>query len=104
MNYGIIENLPYDCCVEVPILASRNSLEPIHIGAMPDQLATLINTTARCEVMAVDAALERNPRKVFHAVAFDPLTSAVLSLDQIKEMVDEMMEKNKDYLGYLYKQ
>jgi len=51
----------------------------------------------------VDAALERNPRKVFHAVAFDPLTSAVLSLDQIKEMVDEMMEKNKDYLGYLYK-
>ena len=103
MNHGIIENLPYDCCVEVPILASRNSLEPIHIGAMPDQLATLINTTARCEVMAVDAALERNPRKVFHAVAFDPLTSAVLSLDQIKEMVDEMMEKNKEYLGYLYK-
>ena len=103
INYGNIENLPYDCCVEVPVLASKDSLEPIHIGKIPDHLATLINTTARCEVMAVDAALEGNAKKVFHAVAFDPLTAAVLSLDQIKEMVDEMMEKNKEYLPQFYK-
>lgn len=103
INYGNIENLPYDCCVEVPVLASKDSLEPIHIGKLPDHLATLINTTARCEVMAVDAALEGDAKKVFHAVAFDPLTAAVLSLDQIKEMVDEMMEKNKEYLPQFYK-
>ena len=53
--------------------------------------------------MAVDAALEGDAKKVFHAVAFDPLTAAVLSLDQIKEMVDEMMEKNKEYLPQFYK-
>ncbi len=102
MNNGIIDNLPRNCCVEVPVVASKDTLEAVYIGALPDQLATLINTTALCEVMAVDAALEKNPRKVFHAIAFDPLTSAVLTLDEIKEMVDEMMEANKDYLGYLW--
>ena len=102
MNYGRIENLPYDCCVEVPVVASKDSLKSVHIGKLPDHLATLINTTARCEIMAVDAVLEKDPRKVFHAVAFDPLTSAVLTLDQIKAMVDEMMEANKEYLTYFY--
>ena len=34
------------------------------------------------------------------ACAFDPLTSAVLSLDEIQEMVTEMLEQNKDYLPW----
>nr|MBQ4317527.1 alpha-glucosidase/alpha-galactosidase [Clostridia bacterium] len=29
-NFGLIDNLPEGCCVEVPVLASKNSLEPIH--------------------------------------------------------------------------
>lgn len=98
LNNGIIENLPDDVCVEVPVLASRDSLESVHIGKLPPQIAVLVNTTARCEALAVDASLEGDPRKVFYAVAFDPLTSAVLTLDEIKNMVDEMMEKNKEYL------
>ena len=35
---------------------------------------------------------------VFHAIAYDPLTAAVLSLAEIRKMVDEMFKKNKDYL------
>ena len=97
-NFGLIDNLPEGCCVEVPILASKNSLEPIHVGPLPDHLAVLVNTSARCEELAVAASLEGDPRKVFYAVSFDPLTSAVCSLDEIKQMVDEMMLQNKDYL------
>ncbi|MBE6688568.1 MAG: alpha-galactosidase [Ruminococcaceae bacterium] len=97
-NFNLIDNLPYGCCVEVPVVASRNKLESVAVGALPDQLACLINTTARIEELAVQAALEGDPRKVFYACAFDPLTSAVLSLDEIKQMVDEMMEQNKAYL------
>ena len=51
-----------------------------------------------CEELAVEAAITGDPRKVFHAICFDPLTSAVLCLDEIKNMVDEMMEANKEYL------
>ena len=97
-NFSLIDNLPYGCCVEVPVVASKDKLESVAVGNLPDHLACLINTTARIEELAVQAALEGDPRKVFYACAFDPLTSAVLTLDEIKEMVDEMMEQNKDYL------
>jgi alpha-galactosidase len=61
-------------------------------------LAILNNISSRCEELAVEAAIEGDPRKVFHAVLFDPLTSAVLSMQEIKDMVDEMMEQNRDWL------
>lgn len=97
-NFGLIDNLPEGCCVEVPVLASRNGLEPIHVGPLPDQLAILNNISARCEELAVEGALTGDPRKIFHAICYDPLTSAVLSLEEIKTMVDEMFEVNKDWL------
>ncbi|WP_170318310.1 alpha-galactosidase [Paenibacillus thalictri] len=97
-NFGLIDNLPEGACVEVPVLASRKGLSPIHVGPLPDQLAVLVNTSARCEELAVEGALTGDPRKIFHAICFDPLTSAVLSLAEIKEMVDKMFEVNKDWL------
>ncbi|MBE6636134.1 MAG: alpha-galactosidase [Ruminococcaceae bacterium] len=99
-NFNLIDNLPYGCCVEVPVVASRGGLRAMAVGSMPEQLAVLINTTARCEELAVEAALEGDARKVFWACAYDPLTSAVLSLDEIQEMVTEMLEKNKDFLPW----
>lgn len=97
-NTNLIDNLPDGCCVEVPVLASKRGLEPIRAGALPSQLAALTNISARCEEMAVEGALTGDPRRIFHAVCFDPLTSAVLSLSEIKSMVDEMFEANRDYL------
>ncbi len=97
-NFGLIDNLPEGCCVEVPVLASKRGLDPMHVGPLPEQLAILVNTSARCEELAVEAAITGDPRKVFHAICFDPLTSAVLGLDEIKKMVDEMFEANKDWL------
>jgi alpha-galactosidase len=35
---------------------------------------------------------------VYHAICYDPLTASVLSLKEIRQMVDEMFKKNKDYL------
>jgi alpha-galactosidase len=97
-NFGLIDNLPEGCCVEVPVLASKHGLEPMHVGRLPEQLAVLVNTSARSEELAVQGAIEGDKRKVFHAICFDPLTSAVLSLDEIKQMVDEMFEVNKEWL------
>ncbi|MBR6763645.1 MAG: alpha-glucosidase/alpha-galactosidase, partial [Clostridia bacterium] len=41
-NFNLIDNLPYGCCVEVPVVASKDSLEAVAVGALPDQLAVLI--------------------------------------------------------------
>ena len=97
-NFNLIDNLPEGCCVEVPVLASKRGLSPMHVGPLPEHLAILVNTSARCEELAVEAAITGDPRKVFHAICFDPLTSAVLSLEEIKKMVDEMFEANKKWL------
>lgn len=102
-NFGLIDNLPEGCCVEVPVLASKRGLNPLHVGPLPDHLAILVNISARCEELAVEAALTGDKRKVFHAICMDPLTSAVLSLEEIKSMVDEMFEANKDWLPHFNK-
>ncbi len=96
-NFGLIDNLPEGCCVEVPIFASKRGLDPMHVGPLPPQLALLNNISARCEEMVVEACVTGNKDLVYQACYFDPLTSAVLSLAEIKSMVDEMFEANKDW-------
>ena len=50
------------------------------------------------EEMAVEACLTGDPTLVFQSIAYDPLTASVLSLAEIKQMVNEMLAQNKDYL------
>ncbi|MFU0799376.1 MAG: alpha-galactosidase [Xylanivirga thermophila] len=97
-NFGLIDNLPYGCCVEVPVLASKRGFDPIYVGALPRHLAALTGVNAQCEELAVEGAMEGNKKKIFHAICMDPLTSAVLSLNEIREMVDEMFAANKEWL------
>jgi alpha-galactosidase len=48
--------------------------------------------------MAVEAALTGDPTLVFRAIAYDPLTAAVLSLAEIRKMTAEMLKQNRPYL------
>jgi alpha-galactosidase len=99
-NRDYISNLPQGCCVEVPVLASKRGLDPMGVGELPPQLAVLNNISARCEELAVEGALKGDERMIYHAIAFDPLTSAVLSLEEIRSMVNEMFQANKEYLPH----
>jgi len=100
LNRGIISNMQLDACVETPILASPTGFQPVHIGHLPDNIAILVDLSARIEEMAVNAALEGDPWKVYQANLFDPLTASVLSMSEIKEMTQKMLDKNSDFLGY----
>ncbi len=97
-NFGLIDNLPNGCCVEVPVLASKRGLAPIHVGSLPPQLALLVSTSAQIEEMVVDACLKGDAHAVYQAICYDPLTSAMLSLREISDMVKEMFEANKEFL------
>jgi alpha-galactosidase len=99
-NTDLITNLPQGACVEVPVWVSRKGFEPVHVGALPPQCAALTNLTAEIEEMAVEGALTGDPRLIYHAIAYDPLTSAFLSLAEIKQMVNQMFEQNKAYLPH----
>ncbi|MDI9521096.1 MAG: alpha-galactosidase [Bacillota bacterium] len=97
-NFNLIDNLLYGCCVEVPVLASRQGLEPMHVGALPKQLGILCSISAQIEEMAVEASLTGNRDLVYQAICYDPLTSAVLGLREIRQMTDEMFKQFEDWL------
>jgi alpha-galactosidase len=48
--------------------------------------------------MAVEAALTGNPRLVYQAICHDPLTAAVLSLAEIRDMVNDLFAQNRKLL------
>ncbi len=97
-NTHLITNLPENACVEVPVFVDRAGFHPVHVGPLPPQCLALNHVSVMVEEMAVEAALTGDPTLVFHAIAYDPLTAAVLSLAEIRQMVNEMLEQNRDYL------
>jgi len=98
LNTGLVTNLPQNCCVEVPVLATRRGFEPIHVGALPPQCAALTGLQAQIEDMAVEAERTGNAELVYQAICHDPLTAAVCSLAEIRQMVKAMFRKHKAYL------
>jgi len=97
-NTGLIKNLPEGCCVEVPCLADKSGIHPTVVGDLPTHLAALNRTNVSVQELAVEAALTGDRRAAFQAVAMDPLTAAVCSLDEIQAMVDEMFTAEAQWL------
>jgi alpha-galactosidase len=95
-NRGLIDNLPGGCCVEVPCLVDKNGIQPTKIGALPPQLAALMQTNINVQSLAVEAALTGNREHIYHAAMIDPHTAAELSLDQIWALVDELLAAHGD--------
>jgi alpha-galactosidase len=97
-NTGLIDNLPAGCCVEVPCLVDGNGVQPTKVGLLPPQLAALNRTNINVQELIVEAALTGNREAVYHAVMLDPLTAAVCTLDQIRNLVDEMLTAQSQWL------
>ena len=87
----LIDNLPGECCVEVPCLAGAQGIEPRRVGSLPRHLAALIQTNVNVQGLTVSAALTGRREPVYHAAMLDPHTAAELPLDEIEELVDELL-------------
>jgi len=57
----------------------------------------LVNISARAEELAIDGFLNKDAHRVYQSICFDPLTSAVLSPMEIKNMVRDMFKANESY-------
>jgi alpha-galactosidase len=95
-NTGLVENLPWDCCVEVPCLVDRAGVQPMRVGALPPQLAALNRTFLNVVELTVRAALEQRREHVYHAAMLDPNTAATLTPDEIVALCDELIEAHGD--------
>ena len=97
-NTNLVTNLPQGACVEVPVFVDKAGFQPVHVGALPPECALMTNLSASIEEMAIQAAFDGDPVMVYRAICHDPLTASVLSLAEIKAMVNELFAQHKDYL------
>ena len=89
-NTGLITNLPQGCCVEVPCLVDGSGIQPTHIGELPPACAAINRTNINVQELAVLGHARRDRNLVRAAIALDPLTAAVVPLEQIPRMADEL--------------
>ncbi|MFK7805418.1 MAG: alpha-glucosidase/alpha-galactosidase [Anaerolineae bacterium] len=97
-NHGIIDNLPDGVPVEVPCLVDKNGIQPVKIGKIPPHLARLMQTNIGVQELTVEAALTLKREHIYHAAILDPHTAAELSLEEIWNLVDELIEAHGDWL------
>jgi alpha-galactosidase len=97
-NDGYITNLPDGCCVEVPTFADDTGLRPTVVGELPAQCAAACMTNVNVQILAAEAALNGDPENLMQALALDPLTAAVCTLREIREMTHEMLESQREWL------
>ncbi|MBN1266899.1 MAG: alpha-galactosidase [Anaerolineales bacterium] len=97
-NSNLISNLPENACVEVPVWVDRSGFQPVQVGPLPSETALLTQLSSGIEELAIQASLSGDPVLVYRAIAHDPLTAAVLSLREIKDMTNELFAQHRDYL------
>lgn len=98
LNDHLIDNLPQGCAVEVPCLVDHNGVQPTRVGKLPVQLATLMQTNVNVQELVVEAILQQKREHVYHAAMLDPHTAAVLDIEQIHALVDELLIAHQPYL------
>ena len=98
LNTGLIDNLPKNGVVEVPSLVDRKGIQPTHFGSLPPQLASLDYQHMMFHDLVATAVLERDREAAVHALMVDPLSAAVLSLEEIRQMFDEMVKAESNDL------
>ena len=100
INKNYITNLPNGSCVEIPVFVDKMGLHPVTIGDLPLPLATMNQTNINVQMHVAEAALTGDPELVVAAIAFDPLTSSVLNLKEIRDLTIEMFDAQEKYLSH----
>lgn len=98
LNTGLITNLPYDAVVEVPCMVDASGISPTYVGKLPEQLAALNRTNVNVQLLTIEAALTQKREYIYHAAMLDPHTSSELSMDEIKNLVDDLIQAHGDWL------
>ena len=97
-NTGLIPNLPQTGVVEVAVLVDRRGYMPTYFGSLPEQVAALCRSNMAVFELAVDGILNHNRESVIQAMMVDPLSAAVCSPQEVRQMADELFRAEKAYI------
>ena len=97
-NTGLIDNLPEDLVVEVPAIIDKNGVHGIPLGAFPKGIAGLLNNQVATYDLTAEAAITGSRELALQALLVDP---CIDSLKAAEQMLDTILKRQKDYLGYI---
>ena len=95
INNGVITNLPYNACVEVPCLVDGEGIHPTFVGELPLQLAAMNSSNIYAQMLTIEASYTMDKQKIYQAAMMDPHTGAELSTDEIIALCDELFEAHE---------
>ena len=100
LNTGrLIEDFPEHACVEVPCLVDGMGIHPTRVGSLPPVLAAMNMTNINTQLLTIEAARTRKKEDILRAVMLEPRCAAILSIDDMKKMVDELLEAHGPYMA-----
>jgi alpha-galactosidase len=98
LNNGLIPNLPAKACVEVPCLVDANGVQGCYVGDLPEPCAAYNRTNINVQLLTIEAVLERRRDRIYQAAMLDPHTAAELTLDQIRDLCDDLIAAHGKWL------
>ena len=97
-NEGLIDGLPEDACVEVPVTVDRSGVRATRIGALPSQCLALNRTFLSVVELTVQAVVEGSRELLYQAAMLDPNTGATLTTSEIVAMVDDLIDAHGELI------
>ncbi len=98
LNEGSIPNLPQDGCIEVACVINRNGIIPTRMNALPEQCAALNRAHMAVHELMAQSLLENNKEAAIRALMLDPLTAAVCSMEECRQMFNELWEAEREFM------
>ena len=100
LNTGhLISDFPEHACVEVPCLVDGAGIHPTRVGSLPQVLAAMNMTNINTQLLTIEAARTRRKEDILRAVMLEPRCAAILSIDDMAKMVDELLEAHGPYMA-----
>jgi len=100
-NVGQVGNLPYNAIVETYGVIDSTGAHALTFGDIPSGVKNILEHHIHQEEMTVEAALKGSREIALQVLLNDPLSSR-LTIPQAKQMLEELLEANKQYLPLFF--
>ncbi|WP_206744520.1 6-phospho-alpha-glucosidase [Salinivibrio sp. IB574] len=93
-NNGAISNFDPTAMVEIPCIVDNTGAKPMQIGEIPEFQKGMMNQQVSVEKLVVQAHVQGSYQRLWQAFT---LSATIPSASKAKEILDEMLEVNKEY-------
>ena len=97
-NQGFIECIPDKIVVEVPATLNSNGVQGIKLDNYPKGFGSLLNLQVGVIELTTEAIIKKSKHYAYLALLADPVVDNALMAEKL---LDNIIEKQKEFLGYL---